>query len=497
MKRFSILLLLLLFLLPARAQEKNGVINKIFQTNESQDKGNSSKTRRQLLKENEELRRKLEEMELEISSLKTDLTDSLRQELIENEDENIAAGVVEEEDYTAEVTDSLLSVWYLHRQANENHEGEGYNLDSIRFSSDVPDSVFINRLKKMNSFINLPYNETVRNFMILYSEKMPKKMGQLMGLASYYFPVFEESFNKYGLPEELKYLAIIESALNPLAVSRANARGMWQFMLATAKSYGLEINSYVDERYDPFKSADAAAHYLRDAYRVFGDWSLAISSYNCGSGNVNKAIKRSGGKTDFWSIYPYLPKETRSYVPLMVGAMYAMVYHKEYGIEAEPVHLPSRIDTIHVNRNLHFRQISEVIGMPLVELRDLNPQYFNDIIPGNSHPYILRLPYNWSSAFVENENTIYNYKTEEVFSRIEVNNNPGNTDASASARRSSTGTRKATATAQKTITYTVRNGDTLSKISRKYGVSIAQIKSTNHLKSDRIRAGQKLKIPTK
>ena len=149
MKRFSILLLLLLFLLPARAQEKNGVINKIFQTNESQDKGNSSKTRRQLLKENEELRRKLEEMELEISSLKTDLTDSLRQELIENEDENIAAGVVEEEDYTAEVTDSLLSVWYLHRQANENHEGEGYNLDSVRFSSDVPDSVFINRLNKL------------------------------------------------------------------------------------------------------------------------------------------------------------------------------------------------------------------------------------------------------------------------------------------------------------------------------------------------------------
>ena len=355
----------------------------------------------------------------------------------------------------------------------------------------------------MNSFITLPYNETVRNFMILYSEKMPRKMGQLMGLATYYFPIFEETFNRYGLPEELKYLAIIESALNPLAVSRANARGMWQFMLATAKSYGLEINSYVDERYDPFKSADAAAQYLRDAYHVFGDWSLAISSYNCGSGNVNKAIKRSGGKTDFWSIYPYLPAETRGYVPLMVGAMYAMTYYKEYGIEPEPVHLPTRIDTLHINRNLHFRQVSEVIGMPMVELRDLNPQYFNDIIPGDTHEYILRLPYNWSSAFVSNADSIYRYKKDEVFSRIDVNTNPGNTSAYSSRRTttrsgSSSGTRSTTASSSGGyVTYKVKSGDNLGKIAKKYGVTIKAIKAKNNLKSDRIYAGQKLKIPTK
>lgn len=474
----------------AAAQGNTNFIDRIF----NQDR--SKMSRRQLLKENEELRKRLLEVEAELGTLRTEVADSIRNERIED-GEGVAAGLAAE-DYNAEVTDSLLSVWYLHRQANSNPEGEGYNLDSVRFSSDVPDSVFIERLRRMNSFISLPYNETVRNFMILYSEKMPHKMGQLMGLSTYYFPIFEETFNRYGLPEELKYLAIIESALNPLAVSRANARGMWQFMLATAKSYGLEINSYVDERYDPFKSADAAAQYLRDAYRVFGDWSLAISSYNCGSGNVNKAIKRSGGKTDFWSIYPYLPAETRSYVPLMVGAMYAMTYYKEYGIEPEPVHLPSRIDTLHINRNLHFRQINEVIGMPMVELRDLNPQYFNDIIPGNTHEYILRLPYNWSNAFVENADSIYRYKTAEVFSRIDVNSNPGNT--SATNTRRSGGTRSSssgTSSSGSYVTYKVKSGDNLGKIARKYGVTVNAIKKANNLKSDTIYAGKKLKIPTK
>ena len=233
------------------------------------------------------------------------------------------------------------------------------------FTTDVPDSVLIQRLLQMNSFISLPYNETVKNYMILYSEKMPRKMGELLGLSEYYMPIFEETFRRYDLPLELKYVAIIESALNPRAQSRVGATGMWQFMYRTALNYGLRIDSYVDERMDPVASADAAARYFRDAYRIFGDWALAISSYNCGSGNVNKAIKRAGGRRDFWSIYDYLPRETRGYVPAMVGAMYAFRYAKEYGLSPEPVPVPTYVDTFHIHRNLHLGQVSEMLGLQL------------------------------------------------------------------------------------------------------------------------------------
>ena len=308
------------------------------------------KTRRQLEKENVQLRERLESIQQELEWLKADKTerDSLERQLeaLYREDRNKAAagmdgsvdyfdspvdfqdevqadgdmGIPEVLDYTDDVTDSLLSVWYLHRQIRENPQAN-YNMDSVHFTSGVPDQVLIERLEKMNSFIRLPYNETVKNYMVLYSEKMPTRMSQMLGLAQYYMPIFEEAFRKYGLPLELKYMAIIESALNPVAVSRVGATGMWQFMHSTARNYGLRIDSYIDDRMDPVASVDAAARYLRDAYRIFGDWSLAISSYNCGSGNVNKAIKRAG-RRDFWSIYPYLPRETRGYVPAMVGAMY-------------------------------------------------------------------------------------------------------------------------------------------------------------------------------
>ena len=307
------------------------------------------KTRRQLEKENVQLRERLESIQQELDWLRADKTerDSLERQLeaLYREDRNKAAAGMDgsvdyfdspvnfqddsgleiedatEEvlDYTDDVTDSLLSVWYLHRQIRETPQ-TNYNMDSVHFTSGVPDQVLIERLEKMNSFIRLPYNETVKNYMVLYSEKMPTRMSQMLGLAQYYMPIFEEAFRKYGLPLELKYMAIIESALNPVAVSRVGATGMWQFMHSTARNYGLRIDSYIDDRMDPVASVDAAARYLRDAYRIFGDWSLAISSYNCGSGNVNKAIKRAG-RRDFWSIYPYLPRETRGYVPAMVGAM--------------------------------------------------------------------------------------------------------------------------------------------------------------------------------
>ena len=469
------------------------------------------KTRKQLEKENLQLRLRLEEIKKELEWIKTDAheRDSLQKqmdELYREDRDKEAAGMggavdyfdsplygggdyVDDQqsgyDYTDDVTDSLLSIWYLHRQIRENPQSE-YNMDSVHFTSGVPDQVLIERLQKMNSFIQLPYNETVKNYMVLYSEKMPTRMGQILGLAQYYMPIFEEAFRKYGLPLELKYMAIIESALNPVAVSRVGATGMWQFMHSTARNYGLRIDSYIDDRMDPVASVDAAARYLRDAYRIFGDWSLAISSYNCGSGNVNKAIKRAG-RRDFWSIYPHLPRETRGYVPAMVGAMYAVNYAKEYGLEPAPVQMPAHIDTFMINKNLHFRQISEVIGVPIDDLRDLNPQYYKDIVPGNQGEQILRLPFNYSNAFLDSQDTIYKYKAAEMFSgSVDV----GRPQPAASPRS----TTRARSSGGEWVYYKVRRGDNLGKIAARHRTTVKNIKSWNGLKSDRIREGQRLKV---
>ena len=471
------------------------------------------KTRKQLEKENVQLRQRLEAVQQELDWIKTDAheRDSIRQQLDElyREDrDKEAAGMggaidyfdspvygggdylddSQQEgpiDYTDDVTDSLLSIWYLHRQLRENPQSE-YNMDSVRFTSGVPDQVLIERLQKMNSFIQLPYNETVKNYMVLYSEKMPTRMGQILGLAKYYMPIFEETFRKYGLPLELKYMAIIESALNPVAVSRAGATGMWQFMHSTARNYGLRIDSYIDDRMDPVASVDAAARYLRDAYRIFGDWSLAISSYNCGSGNVNKAIKRAG-RRDFWSIYPYLPRETRGYVPAMVGAMYAVNYAKEYGLEPAPVQMPEHVDTFMVNKNLHFRQVSEVLGIPMDDLRDLNPQYYKDIVPGNQGEQVFRLPFNYSNAFLDSQDTIYKHKAAEMFS--------GSVDDGRNARPAATSRPASSSSSSgQWVYYKVRRGDNLGKIAARHHTTVKNIKSWNGLRSDKIREGQRLKV---
>ena len=232
--------------------------------------------------------------------------------------------------------DSLLSLWYQRRNLNLM-ELEPSDIDTLVMTSDIPDSVYLERLKRMNSFISVPYNSIIRNHIIYYTQKMPEKMERILGLSTYYLPIFEEIFDKYDLPLELTAMAVIESALNAKAVSRARAKGMWQFMYSTAKRYGLTINSYVDERFDPVVSADAAARYLRDSYLIFGDWNLAIASYNCGAGNVNKAIRRAGGSKEFWEVYPYLPRETRGYVPSFFAALYAMKYYKEHkGAQPHP-----------------------------------------------------------------------------------------------------------------------------------------------------------------
>ena len=403
-----------------------------------------------------------------------DLTDSLELEMLAAYGETIERSTEEFQplEYTAEVSDSLLSIWYSHKQAFAEDD---LNLDSVKFASNVPDEVYIERIKKMNSFITLPYNEIVRNYIILYSEKMPTRMAHMLGLCNYYMPIFEEILNRYDMPEELKAMTIIESAMNPRATSRVGAKGMWQFMYGTAKQYGLHIDSFVDERMDPVKSAEAAVQFLQDAYEIFGDWNLAIASYNCGAGNVNKAIRRAGGKRDFWSIWPYLPRETRGYVPAFVGALYTMRYYKEHGIRPEAVGMPVAVDTFYINKQLHLKQVSELTGAPLEELKDLNPQYRHEIIPGHEREYILRLPYNYTNLFIEFEDSVYKHKSDVYFNPATIKKIKDGGDG-------------------ELIIYKVKSGDYLGKIAGKYRVSVAQIKKWNNLKSNDIRVGQRLTI---
>jgi len=369
-------------------------------------------------------------------------------------------------------------------------------MDSVRFTSNVSDAEMMRRLSAMNSFITLPYNDVVKNYIILYSERMPSKMGRVLGLSTYYFPIFEDILLRYGLPQELKYMAIIESMLNPVATSRAGARGIWQFMYQTGVGYGLEINSFVDERLDVEKAVEAAARYLRDAYRTFGDWALAISSYNCGAGNVSKAIRRADGKRDFWSIYPYLPKETRGYVPAFVGAMYAMTYYREYGIVPQPMGMPVQTDTFLIRRNLHFDQIEAVVGVPKEDLQNLNPQYVNDIIPGNNHPYVLKLPYTWTSSFLEaNRDSLYAFKADSLLSgKVLAEQSSGKSSGGKSSGKSSSTGKSSSSSQQQRIAHKVKSGDYLGKIASRYGVTVNQIKSWNKLKSNNIQIGQTLYI---
>lgn len=415
---------------------------------------------------------KKEKENLEEENLKFRIGQSLSQQ--DNDTSGTTTTGIAPEDYTIEVTDSLLDLWYAHQMAQEA-EDEIYDLEEVKFASNVPDEVYIERIKKMNSFIQLPYNEIVRNYIIMYSEKMPKKMSHMLGMCKYYMPIFEETFDRYGLPVELKAMAIIESAMDPRAESRVGAKGMWQFMYQTAKIYDLHIDSFVDERMDPVKSCDAAAQYMMDAYNMFGDWNLAIASYNCGAGNVRKAIKRAGGSRQFWDIWPYLPRETRSYVPAFVGALYALEYYKEHGIKPEAVGYPTGIDTLVINKQLHLKQVSEMTGAPLDQLKNLNPQYRHEIIPGHEREYILRLPYQYTNSFIENEDSIYRHKAEIFFDPVAIKKIKDGGD----------GVR---------IIHKVKNGEYLGRIAGKYHVSVAKIKKWNNLKSDNIRVGQKLVI---
>jgi membrane-bound lytic murein transglycosylase D len=355
-------------------------------------------------------------------------------------------------------------------------DGEGAESEPVQ----ITDTMYAKRLAALPTIVRMPYNNMVRACIDRYTKKGRSQVSYLLGISEYYFPIIEEEIDRIGVPRELKYLPIIESALNPKAASRAGAKGLWQFMFHTGKLYGLKANNYIDERFDPAKATAAALHYLKDLYEMFQNWELAIAAYNCGPGNVKKAILRSGGSTDFWKIYPWLPRETRGYLPGFIAASYIMTYYEDHGICPMEPDLPIATDTIHVNRNLHFKQIAEVCGADIEEIRALNPQYLKDIIPGENETYILRLTNNTTSKFVENEDAVYNHDVDKYFPKSDI-------DKMLKEAKENNG-------AGNLIRHKIKNGETLGGIALKYRVQVKQIMKWNNLRNSNIRAGKYLKI---
>lgn len=353
---------------------------------------------------------------------------------------------------------------------------------AVHDTTTLPDSVYKARLQDLRCVIELPYNERVRAFILRYVKRSPKQVARMIRMSEYYFPIFEEYLTKYELPYELKYLPIIESALNPVARSYVGAAGLWQFMPATGKLFGLEINSLVDERMDPLKATDAACRFLKSMYAIYHDWNLVIAAYNCGSGNVNKAIRRAGGKRDFWSIYPYLPRETRNYVPIFIAANYAMNYGHEHGICKIPIEKAMITDTIRTNRRMHLQQVSENLNIPIDELRRLNPQYSRDILPGGS-TYTLCLPAEKVGPYIDMENAILAYKADSLIHSRRAEIDMAKVTSITGAYR-----------VNGVTYYTIKKGDTLGGIAKKFHCSVKQLKSWNNLSNDIIREGKKLKI---
>lgn len=382
--------------------------------------------------------------------------------------------------------DSLTNSWYIQQSLNNQQLKEyAVNHNSAEYIPEFSDDIYRERLSKLPAVFNLVYNDKVKSFIDVYAKKRRDKTEIILGLSGYYFPLFESALDALNLPHELKYLAVIESALNPLAVSRVGATGLWQFMYGTGKLYDLEVNSLVDDRRDPLKATYAAAQYLKDLYGIFNDWSLAIAAYNCGPGNVKKAIARSRGKTDFWQIYNYLPRETRGYVPAFIAATYVMNYYQEHNLCPKKIDLPLVTDTIVLNRNLHLKQVAEVLSIPLEQLRDLNPQYKRDIIPAAAKSYTLRLPYNYSVQFINLQDSIINYKDSVFFNKNIKNSNLIELNKSNPAALILNG---------KKIRYIVKKGDNLKKIADKHHVTIDEIKDWNRLKKSYVYAGQKLTL---
>lgn len=382
----------------------------------------------------------------------------------------------------AKATEKMMEDWYLYRYTS---------LDSIarlKTGRVATDAEYTRRLSELPTEIEMPFNSVVKRHIESYVVNKPRLVERMLGLNIYYEPIFINALCKYGLPIELKYLPIIESALDPKAVSRAGAGGLWQFMPGTAVDEGLEVGSLVDERFDPYKSSEAAARYLKKLYDIHGDWALALASYNWGSGNLTKARNKANKTQDFWEVYPFLPAETRAYVPAFIAINYAMRYFPEHGISPVLGRRPMLTDTVHVSKRVHLQQISDVLGIPMAELRGLNPHFKADIIPGNpTRQYTLVLPSQQAWCYSVNEDTIINHDAKKYALRSIVEPSDGVTTKGSDAKGDYTETT--------TVKYhKVGRYETLASIAKKYGVTASSIKQANNMKSTKVKRGQKLKI---
>lgn len=388
------------------------------------------------------------------------------------------------------------------------------------------------RLRRLPVVMEMPYNSVVQKFIDQYSGRLRRTVSYALGAGNFYIPIFEEALDYYGLPLELKYLPVIESALEPKAKSSAGAVGLWQFMLATGKRYDLKVNSLIDERQDPYKSSWAAARYLRDLYKIYRDWNLVIAAYNCGPTNVNKAIHRANGVRDYWTIYPYLPSETRGYVPAFIAANYIMNYYCEHNICPMKTKIPITTDTVTIMRDLHMQQVAELCNIDVEAIQALNPQYRTQLIPGSSGPMTLRLPTETLNTFIDLKDSVYNYRVDELLTRrssVEVDDRLDNrsvaskrraarqqsasesssssrssasksssrkssrSSSSKSSSRSSRSSRKSKKE-KSSASATVRKGDTLIEIAHRNGTTVEKLKKKNKIKGNMIKPGQKLKV---
>lgn len=381
--------------------------------------------------------------------------------------------------------DSLLNLWYIQQATiDSNSMIADVENDSIGIVPEFPDSVYIQRLAAINSVIDLPFNSIVRSFINVYTQRQRNRVEIMLGLTEYYFPIFEEVLDYYGLPQEFRMLPVIESALNPRAVSRVGATGIWQFMYGTGRMYNLTINSFIDQRRDPVASSHAAARFIRDLYEMYGDWTLVIAAYNCGPGNVNKAIRRAGGKRNYWDIYYFLPRETRGYVPAFIAATYAFTYHREHNLWPVAMTLPPTSDSIMISGMLHLQQVSEVLNIPIATLRDLNPQYKLDIIPATQTQHSLVLPLWAVGPFIDRQEEIFAHRDSHFF-------NPNNV---VYPSRFTASYNHSVPPGSTRVVYRVKEGDVLGSIAQRHDVTVSQLRSWNNIRRNLIRVGQNLVI---
>lgn len=430
----------------------------------------------------------------------TDDTEEKKEDVITVTDKQ---GNEEEIEVPVGLEDNLDSLLHLYNAKTYMMQDTSCNYRDVNPVFDK--EVYIDRLKRLPTIIEMPYNDVVQKFIDRYSGKLRRSVSYMLGAGNFYMPIFEEALEAYNLPLELKYLPVIESALNPTAVSRVGATGLWQFMIGTGKRYGLEVNSLIDERRDPVKSSYAAAHYLSDLYKIFDDWSLVIAAYNCGPDKVNKAIHRAKGSADYWNIYPYLPKETRGYVPAFIAANYIMNYYCDHNICPMVTELPLKTDTVVVNKDLHLEQIAQVLNINIQHLRNLNPQYRRDIVNGLNKPMTVRLPATLIGSFIDQEDSIYNFKTDELLlkrSVVEVNQEEPKVSRrsyySSRHRSSATHSKSRKSRSRKSKrggrNVTIKSGDTLSEIAERNHTTVAKLRKLNKISGNHIRAGKKLKV---